>query len=59
MMYEALGKPCVLLGFGLPDENAHAPNERLNLENYLKGILSIAYFYHEVGQLPGSAARAA
>ncbi len=59
MMYEALGKPCVLLGFGLPDENAHAPNERINLENYLKGILSIAYFYHEVGQLPGSAARAA
>ncbi len=59
MMYEALGKPCVLLGFGLPDENAHAPNERMNLENYLKGILSIAYFYHEVGQLPGSAARAA
>ena len=58
-MYKSLGMPCVLLGFGLPDENAHAPNERLNLENYLKGILSIAYFYHEVGQLPAEAARAA
>ena len=58
-MYEQLGKPCVLLGFGLPDENAHAPNERLNLENYLKGILSIAYFYHEVGQGPKAASRAA
>ena len=58
-MYKSLGKPCVLLGFGLPDENAHAPNERMNLENYLKGILSIAYFYHEVGQLPAEAARAA
>ncbi|MFQ5696546.1 MAG: dipeptidase, partial [Terriglobia bacterium] len=52
-MYNKLRKPCVLLGFGLPDENAHAPNERLNLENYLKGILSVAYFYHQVGQLPG------
>jgi len=59
MMYDQLGKPCVLLGFGLPDENAHAPNERMNLENYLKGILSIAYFYHEVGKLPPDAARAA
>jgi len=59
MIYENLRKPCVLLGFGLPDENAHAPNERLHLENYLKGILSIAYFYHEVGQLPPEAAHAA
>lgn len=58
-MYEELGKPCVLLGFGLPDENAHAPNERMNLENYLKGILSIAYFYDEVGRTPAPAARAA
>lgn len=48
-MYENFGKPCILLGFGLPDENAHAPNERLNLENYLKGILSVAYFYGEAG----------
>ena len=58
-MYEQFGKPCVLLGFGLPDENAHAPNERLNLENYLKGILSIAYFYQEVGETVRPAARRA
>ncbi|MFQ5664081.1 MAG: dipeptidase [Terriglobia bacterium] len=58
-MYEKFGKPCVLLGFGLPDENAHAPNERLHLETYLKGILSIAYFYHEVGQAAEKATRAA
>jgi acetylornithine deacetylase/succinyl-diaminopimelate desuccinylase-like protein len=42
-----------LLGFGLPDENAHAPNERLNLDNYLKGILSIAYFYQRAGESNG------
>lgn len=58
-MYKKFRKPCVLLGFGLPDENAHAPNERLNLENYLKGILSIAYFYQEVGETVGPAARRA
>ncbi|MCH8948180.1 MAG: M20/M25/M40 family metallo-hydrolase, partial [Acidobacteria bacterium] len=54
-MYKRFRKPCVLLGFGLPDENAHAPNERLNLENYQKGILSVAYFYHAVGEINGSA----
>jgi acetylornithine deacetylase/succinyl-diaminopimelate desuccinylase-like protein len=45
---QALKKPCILLGFGLPDENAHAPNERLNLENFHKGILSVAHLYHEI-----------
>jgi len=51
MMYKELKKPCVLLGFGLPDENAHAPNERLNLENFQKGIVSLAYYYDEVSRL--------
>ena len=55
MMYKAFKKPCVLLGFGLPDENAHAPNERLNLENFQKGILSLAYFYDEVARANGAA----
>lgn len=54
-MYKRFRKPCVLLGFGLPDENAHAPNERLNLENYQKGILSVAYFYQGVGESNASA----
>ncbi|MDA2912810.1 dipeptidase [Acidobacteriia bacterium AH_259_A11_L15] len=57
-MYEEFGRPCVLLGFGLPDENAHAPNEHMNLENYLKGILSIAYFYHEASQASGKGVEA-
>jgi len=37
--------PCVLLGFGLPDEHSHAPNERLHLENFYGGIRSIARYY--------------
>ena len=36
------------MGFGLPDENSHAPNERLDLENYQKGILAAAYLYEEL-----------
>ncbi|WP_046215759.1 dipeptidase [Paenibacillus wulumuqiensis] len=34
----------VLMGFGLPDENLHAPNEHFNLENFDKGMLTIVEF---------------
>jgi len=40
--------PCVLLGFGLPDENAHAPDEHISLENYFGGIRSAALFYKDL-----------
>jgi acetylornithine deacetylase/succinyl-diaminopimelate desuccinylase-like protein len=33
-----LGKPIILLGFGLPEDNIHAPNERFALRCYEKGI---------------------
>jgi len=42
-----LNAPVVLMGFGLPDENAHAPDENILLENYFLGIESSAYFYEE------------
>ena len=42
---ELLKSPVILIGFGLPDENAHAPNEWIDLENYQKGIISMAYLY--------------
>ncbi|MGZ3477753.1 MAG: dipeptidase, partial [Polyangiales bacterium] len=45
------GKPCLLMGFGQPDENAHAPNEWLDLENYHLGIKSAAYLYDELSRL--------
>ncbi len=38
--------PVVLMGFGLPNENAHAPNENFDLDNFRKGIkASIAYMH--------------
>lgn len=40
--------PCVLLGFGLPDENAHAPNEFISLDNYFGGMKSAVFFYQDV-----------
>ncbi|HMD32550.1 MAG TPA: dipeptidase [Candidatus Acidoferrales bacterium] len=43
--------PCILLGFGLPDENAHAPDEHLSLENYYGGIKAAAYFYQELARV--------
>ncbi len=49
---DRLGKPCLLMGFGQPDENAHAPNEWLLLENYHLGIKSAAYLYGEIAEMP-------
>jgi acetylornithine deacetylase/succinyl-diaminopimelate desuccinylase-like protein len=48
---DATGKPCLLMGFGQPDENAHAPNEWLDLENYHLGIKSAAHLYDELSRL--------
>lgn len=52
---DATGKPCLLMGFGQPDENAHAPNEWLSLENYHLGIKSAAYLYDEIARMPREA----
>ncbi len=43
--------PVLLMGFGLPDQNAHAPNENFSLYNFHKGIESIVYFFEEIGKL--------
>ena len=47
---EVLGLPSVLFGVGLPDENAHAPNEKLDLGNFHNGILASTFLYEEIGQ---------
>jgi acetylornithine deacetylase/succinyl-diaminopimelate desuccinylase-like protein len=45
---EELGLPSVLFGVGLPDENAHAPNEKLDLSNFHNGIIASACLYQEI-----------
>ena len=42
---EELGLPSVLFGVGLPDENAHAPNEKLDVSNFQNGIIASAMLY--------------
>jgi acetylornithine deacetylase/succinyl-diaminopimelate desuccinylase-like protein len=48
---EVLNAPAVLLGFGLPDENAHSPDENMNLQNFHKGIVTSSIFYNELANL--------
>lgn len=44
-----LGIPTILMGFGLPDDNLHAPNEKFHLANFHRGIESIIRFMNNVG----------
>jgi acetylornithine deacetylase/succinyl-diaminopimelate desuccinylase-like protein len=48
---EELGLPSVLFGVGLPDENAHAPNEKLDVSNFHNGIIASAYLYREIASV--------
>lgn len=48
---ELFDAPTVLMGFGLPDENAHAPNENLDVENFYAGIASAALFHEELAEV--------
>lgn len=45
-----LGAPILLLGFGLPGENAHAPNEWFSEENFSKGMRAVATLWEEYGK---------
>jgi len=44
---EVLKAPSVMMGFGLPDDNIHSPNEKLELEHFYKGIVANVYLYAE------------
>jgi acetylornithine deacetylase/succinyl-diaminopimelate desuccinylase-like protein len=42
--------PTVLMGFGLPDDGLHSPNEKYRLTNYYTGIKTVAHFLELYGQ---------
>ncbi len=44
-----LGMPSVLMGFGLPDDNLHAPNEKFHLPNFYNGIEAVAHYFEKLG----------
>ena len=44
-----LGMPSVMMGFGLPDDGIHAPNEKMNLGNFFGGIQAVAEYLEMLG----------
>ena len=42
--------PTILMGFGLPDDGLHSPNEKYKIANYYSGIMTIAHFFEEYGR---------
>jgi acetylornithine deacetylase/succinyl-diaminopimelate desuccinylase-like protein len=47
---ESLGIPVVLMGFGLPDDRLHSPNEKFHLPNFFAGIRAVARFWEMAGR---------
>ena len=51
-----LNLPSVMMGFGLPDDNLHAPNEKFLIANFHQGIESIIRFLELTGAIAGEPA---
>jgi len=49
LLHQALGIPTVLMGFALPDDRMHGPNEKFHLPNFFNGIATSICFLAEVG----------
>jgi acetylornithine deacetylase/succinyl-diaminopimelate desuccinylase-like protein len=47
---KSLKIPSVMMGFGLPDDNLHAPNEKFHIPNFYRGIEAIIRFFQIVGK---------
>lgn len=45
--FQLLKAPSVLMGLGLNTENLHSPNEHFDLNHFMLGIQSSAYFFEE------------
>jgi acetylornithine deacetylase/succinyl-diaminopimelate desuccinylase-like protein len=50
---QTFGVPVVLIGFGLPGDNLHAPDESMSVENYTRGIGAIAGLIGRLGDVSG------
>jgi acetylornithine deacetylase/succinyl-diaminopimelate desuccinylase-like protein len=48
MLREKLGVDSVLLGFGLPDDQIHGPNEKLHLPTFYRGIETFIRFFENI-----------
>jgi acetylornithine deacetylase/succinyl-diaminopimelate desuccinylase-like protein len=43
-LQEVLGIETILMGFGLPDDRIHSPNEKFHLPNFYRGIETVIHF---------------
>ena len=46
---QELGADTILLGLGLPDDNAHSPNEKFCVQDFYRGMATMAAFLEELG----------
>lgn len=51
---QELQAPIVLMGFGLPSDNVHAPNENFKLKNFDKGLLALCTYWDELAAVYAS-----
>jgi len=58
LFQERLGIPTALMGFALPDDRIHAPNERFHLPNFERGIATCLAFLEEMAAVPAQTAGA-
>jgi len=56
-LVETTGASCVMMGFGLPGDNLHAPNEHFPIANYLGGAKAAAAYLNEVATRVSAPAR--
>jgi acetylornithine deacetylase/succinyl-diaminopimelate desuccinylase-like protein len=47
---KSLGIPSIMMGFGLPDDNLHAPNEKFHLPNFYRGIEAVVRYFELLGR---------
>jgi acetylornithine deacetylase/succinyl-diaminopimelate desuccinylase-like protein len=57
-LVEAAKCRCVMLGFGLPGDNLHAPNEHFHLSSFFGGARASAAYLYEAAAMAGAPARA-
>ena len=50
-----LEAPVLFLGVGLPDDRIHAPNERMVMNQFWKGLLAAGELWREIGGIHGTA----
>jgi acetylornithine deacetylase/succinyl-diaminopimelate desuccinylase-like protein len=53
LLKRELGLTTVLMGFALPEDHIHAPNESFHLDNFFRGIATSIHFLSECARSPG------